>query len=411
MVIPAPPNVGRFYYLTGPTAICIMCIMKNYDVVIIGGGAAGLSAAAAAIARGQRVAVLDMGRTPARKVMASGGGRCNFTNMAADRDRYFGNNPDFVRSAICRVSPADILDWVTGHGLEYTEKAPGQYFCTGGAADIVRALMHDANGADIILNTTVLSAKRDADKFIVACENDNVISCDRLIVATGGISWGTLGVSDIGYKIAKEFGHKILPPRPALCAIDTNAFPHDWAGISMGVQIRVCARKVSGDMLFTHFGIGGPAVYSASIAPSDCDIHINLMPGIDVLEWLRDAKRTDGKKSLSTILAQRMPTQIARHFGGASRNIADIRDTELADITKRITDITIPSGTWRHHGMAGAEVTYGGIDTAQISSKTMESKIVPGLFFAGEVMDITGDLGGFNLQWAWASGRVAGMNA
>lgn len=385
--------------------------MKHYDVLIIGGGAAGMAAAMTATKRGRRVAVLDMGTRPARKVMAAGGGRCNFTNMAAGRDRYFGGNPDFVRGALSRVSPADILGWVSHHGLKYTEKAPGQYFCASGAADIVRALTDDAAGADIITNAFVTSARRDANQFIVTCENKDTFSGDSLIIATGGISFAGMGVSDIGYKIAKDFGHKIIPPRPALCAIDTNAFPHDWAGISIPVEIKVGGRNISGDMLFTHFGIGGPAVYSASIASNNCDININMIPEIDVLEWLRAAKRTDGRKAISTILSQRIPVQIARYFGDTPQNIADIRDIELANIAKRITDITIPAGAWRHHGMAGAEVTYGGIDTTHISSKTMESKIVAGLFFAGEVMDITGDLGGFNLQWAWASGRVAGMNA
>ena len=396
--------------MTVSIAICIIWIMKHYDVVIIGGGAAGLSAAAMAISRGRHVAVLDMGDTPARKVMAAGGGRCNFTNMAAAHDRYFGKNPNFVRGALSRVSPSDILDWVTGHGLQYTEKAPGQYFCASGAADIVRALNHDAKGADILLNTNVISAQHTDNKFIIKCDS-GAFSSDSLIIATGGISFATLGVSDIGYKIAKEFGHKIIPPRPALCAIDTDAFPHDWAGISMRVQINVGGRQIMGDMLFTHFGIGGPAIYSASILSNDCDIHINMIPGIDALEWLRDEKRKNGKKSLHTILATRIPAQIARHFGDMQCNIADIRDSDLANVAKQITDFVIAGRTWRHHGMAAAEVTFGGVDTSDISSKTMESKIIPGLFFAGEVMDITGDLGGFNLQWAWASGRVAGTNA
>jgi len=384
--------------------------MKHYDVVIIGAGAAGLSAAATAIARGRHVAVLDMGTVAARKVAASGGGRCNFTNAAAGRDRYFGANPDFVRGALARVSPADILNWAATHGIKWTEKAPGQFFCATSAADIVRAIRSDARDADIFLNTAVISAEHATGRFHIKCENGAYTS-DALIIASGGISFPTLGVSDIGYKIAKSFGHKIMPPRPALCAIDTDAFPREWAGVSIPVEISVGARRIRGDMLFTHFGIGGPAVYSASVARTDCGIHINLMPGLDVAQWLRDAKRQNGRKSLHTVLGTRMPAQIARYFAGAPRNIADFRDTELTDMAKRITDILIPGGTWRHHGMTAAEVTFGGVDTSQISSKTMESKIVPRLYFAGEVMDITGDLGGFNLHWAWASGRVAGENA
>ena len=330
--------------------------------------------------------------------------------MAATRDRYFGANPDFVRGALARVTPADILQWAQGHGLEWQEKAAGQFFCKSGAGPVVGALLQDAAGARIITGCTVTGATYQSNRFIIK-SNIGDFSTDSLVIATGGMSFATLGVSDIGYKIAKSFGHKIIPIRPALCAIDTPTFPREWAGISVGAQITVKERKITGDMLFTHFGIGGPAVYSASIAPSDCDIKINLMPGIDVNDWLRQAKRSAGRKALSTVLGERLPNQIAKYFGGPARNIADFRDSELADIAARIMDITLHAGTWRHHGMAAAEVTFGGVDTADISSKTMESKIQPGLFFAGEVMDVTGDLGGFNLHWAWASGHVAGDNA
>ncbi|MDE5615928.1 MAG: NAD(P)/FAD-dependent oxidoreductase [Alphaproteobacteria bacterium] len=384
--------------------------MKHYDVIIIGAGAAGLAAAAQATARDRYVCVLDMGGAPARKVLASGGGRCNFTNAAAASDRYFGRNPNFVRGALARVKPADILEWAAGHGIKWTEKTPGQFFCTTGATDIVNALITDAKGADIILGQTVENVTHSGGRFHISCPGHEY-SSDSLIVATGGISFATYGVSDAGYKIAKGFGHSIIPPRPALCAIDANKFPREWAGISIFAQIKIGKRQVCGDMLFTHFGIGGPVVYSASVAGPECDININLMPNMDLAEWLRSVKKSDGRKSLHTILAMRMPMQMARYFSNDTRNIADIRDSELADIARQITDIIIPADQWRHHGMAAAEVTYGGVDTSQISSKTMESKIIPGLYFAGEVMDVTGDLGGFNLQWAWASGRVAGQNA
>lgn len=369
-----------------------------------------MSAAAITTARGQRTAILDMGAAPARKVAVSGGGRCNFTNTAAGRDKYFGANPDFVRGALARVSPTDILQWAAGHSIKSFQKTPGQFFCATTAADIVNALITDAKNADIILNNAVQHVQHIDGRFYISCEKGEYTS-QSLIIATGGISFATCGVSDIGYKIAKSFGHKIIPPRPALCALDMTAFPREWAGIAIPVQIMAGARKICGDMLFTHFGIGGPAVYSASMVSPECDIHINLMPGVDVFEWLRSAKRTDGKKALHTVLSTRLPTQIAKYLSNDSRNIADIKDAELADIATRITHIIIPSGQWRYHGMAAAEATYGGVDTSQISSKTMESKIIPGLYFAGEVMDITGDLGGFNLQWAWSSGRVAGQNA
>lgn len=385
--------------------------MTKYDVAIIGGGAAGLAAAGALIARGRRTVILDMGSRPARKVAVSGGGRCNFTNAAASHTRYFGQNPSFVRGALARVTPDDILDWAANHNLGVTRKAPGQYFCADGADAVVRALTRDARGADIVTGVTASRVSKSGDDFIICTESKN-IHAQSIIVATGGISFDTLGVSDAGYKIARTFGHKIEPPRPALCAINTNAFPSDWAGVTMPVVIKYGARSVTDDILFTHFGIGGPAAYRASIADLNTDLHINFMPGMDAFEYLRGTKQKYGKKSLQSVLAMTVPARVARYFGTElSGNIADIPDSLLRPIAAKLSDTVLQAGTWRHHGMAAAEVTYGGVSTRDISSKTMESKLCKGLFFAGEVLDITGDLGGFNLHWAWASGRVAGENA
>ena len=384
--------------------------MKHYDVAIIGAGAAGLSAAAVALRNGRRVLVLDMGDTPARKVAASGGGRCNFTNAAAGINRYFGENPNFIRGALARVTPHDILDWMSEHNLAWTEKEPGRYFCQTGASDVVRALLNDARGADIRTGITVHDVRRGNNDGFVVDSSAGEFYAARVIIATGGMSFGAYGVSDVGYKIAKRFGHKIVPPRPALCPIVTPIFGPDFAGMSTPVQISIAGRTVSGNMLFTHFGIGGPAVYSASIAPTGHDIHINFAPDCDMTVWIRGQKRENGRKTLAKILSTIMPTQLARYFGAGTCNIADMRDTELLDIAHHINDFVIPAASWRHHGVTAAEVTSGGIATSDISSKTMESKLCPGLFFTGEVIDITGDLGGFNLHWAFASGRVAGAN-
>lgn len=384
--------------------------MKNYDVIIIGAGAAGLMAAAAATKRGRRVAVIDMGIAPARKVMASGGGGCNFTNNAVSRDRYFGENPDFVRGAIARFRPADMLDWMREHNLSWREKSAGQYFCATGASDVVNALLYDARAADIFLDQGVTDINYTTDGFIIRAQD--TFCAQSVIIATGGISFPTLGVSDIGYTIAKKFGHKIIPVRPALCAIKTNAFSSELAGISIDAEITIGRRCVHDAMLFTHFGIGGPAAYRASLSDMSNGITINMMPGVDVYEWLRTQKQANGRKSISNILSTRMPARLAKWVGGAdNRNIADMRDTELRSIADKISAMHIPASDLKPHGMSGAEVVRGGISTTDISSKTMESKLRPGLFFAGEVMDIAGDLGGFNLHWAWASGIVAGTNA
>ncbi len=385
--------------------------MKTYDVIIIGAGAAGLTAARIATARGRRTAVLDMGDAPARKVAASGGGRCNFTNAAAARDRYFGENPDFVRGAISRVSPNDILDWMTEHNLQYTQKAPGQYFCATGAKSVVDALVSDAGAADILLNTTACGVKKSGDEFTVETAHGN-LTAQSVIIASGGTSFGAIGVSDIGFKIAKSFGHTIVPVRPALCGIESKIFPTEFAGISIPVEIRIGKNSILDDMLFTHFGIGGPAVYRATVRDTNNDWVINLLPSTDVAEWLRGARKTDGKRKLTSLLSQKLPARIAKWAAdNIDKNIADISDSTIGAISSKLTGIVVPVKAIKYHGLQSAEIIRGGVSTRDISSKTMESKLCRNLFFAGEVLDIAGDLGGFNLHWAWASGFVAGQNA
>lgn len=386
-----------------------MVIKSNtFDVVIIGCGAAGLTAARTALARGRRVCIIDMAPTPARKVAASGGARCNFTNADANRNRYFGENPDFVRGALARFSPADVLNWARDRGIKWVEKAPGQYFCADGAGAILDALLRDARGANMVMNTTVTRVSHTDGAFAIKTNRGEYFA-KSVIVASGGISFPDLIVSDIGYKIARTFGHKIIPPRPGLCAIATDAFSPEMAGISIPVQIRVGKSVIDDSMLFTHFGIGGPAVYRATVRDAAGDIFIDMAPGIDILSVLQAAKKSDGRKTVASVLTAYLPARVARWIAGDdTRRIADVRDADLRDIDGRIKRTIIPHNGYKYHGLRSAEVTRGGVSTDEISSKTMESKLQPGLFFAGEVLDIAGDLGGFNLQWAWASGAVAG---
>lgn len=385
--------------------------MKHYDVIIIGAGAAGLSAAGELVQRGRRTLILDMGGAPARKVAVSGGGNCNITNMAAGVGQYFGKNPNFVRGALSRIRPEDVLDWCKNHNIKLYEKTPGRYFCTDGANAVVSALLNDATGADIKYEHTVESVARHDDKFVVFANNKEFIS-DTLIIATGGTSFGTLGVSDVGQKIAKQFGHKIIPMRPALCAMTIPMFGADLAGISLDAEITVGREKIIDAILFTHFGIGGPAVYRASVRDLAGGITINLSPGVDIFDMLKRAKQTTGKRNISTILSENLPARVAKYFSNNdARNIADWRDIEIREISDKISKFHIAGRDIKLHNMQSAEIVRGGVSTDDISSKTMESKLCPRLFFAGEVLDIAGDLGGFNLQWAWASGRVAGQNA
>lgn len=382
--------------------------MKRYDVIIIGAGASGLFAAAYAIKHGHTVAIVDMGDSPARKVAVSGGGRCNFTNIAASPEYYFGKNKDFVCGPLARFSPTDMLNWAQSHKLNIVEKAHGQYFCADGANVIVNALVADTRGADIFTRTTVSNVKKSANMFTIET-NRGTFVCNKLIVATGGISFGTLGVSDVGYKIAKKFGHKIVPVRPALCAIATTAFSAELMGISIPVSITVGREVIHDNMLFTHFGIGGPAIYRATVRDIKSDIIINLCPDDDIYEFLRQSKRTYGKKTISTILSQKLPVRVAKWIcTDTDSHIADLRDSDLRTIANRVNRIIIPASDIKYHNLASAEVVRGGVDTADISSKTMESRLCPGLYFTGEVIDVTGDLGGFNLHWAWASGFSAG---
>ena len=383
-------------------------IMKVFDTIIIGAGAAGLMAGVALKQREKRALILDMGPTPARKVAISGGGNCNFTNSRADYTHYFGKNPRFVVSGLTQFSPRDTLNWVASHGIKYVEKEPGRYFCKNGAGEIVDALMRDIGNTPIKYETNVIDVERRDDLFVVKTNNGDFIA-HTIIVATGGVSYPHLGVSDIGQKIAKKFGHKIEPIRPALCAIKTKSFSPDLAGISLPAQITIGKQKIMGDLLFTHFGLGGPAIYRATLFDLK-KISINFLPKIDVFEKLKSAKQKNGKRGLSGILGEFLPNKLARFFAGNdTHNIADLRDSELKTIASRITNFEITDAT--AFGFNAAEVTSGGVSTDKISSKTMESKICGGLYFAGEVLDIAGDLGGFNLQWAFASGTVAGTNA
>lgn len=384
--------------------------MNVYDVIIIGAGAAGLSAAMIATNNKKRVLILDMGNAPARKVAVSGGGRCNITNAAVAYTRYFGTNPNFVRGAIARVSPNDILDWMNKHDIEYTEKTPGQYFCKTTAIDVVNALLSDSHGAEIKYNHTVSGVQKENDLFIIYA-NDKKFSAKNLIVATGGTSFATLGVSDIGHKIAKHFGHKIVPVRPALCAIATNLFSSDLAGISTHVQIIIGKEKFNDDLLFTHFGIGGPATYRATVRDMTNGFTINMCPDVNMYDIMRSAKQKNGKRTITNIVSEFLPLRLARFLtNNDNRNIADIKDTEIKIVADKINAYKIDYKNIKLHNLQSAEVVRGGISTDDVSSKTMESKLCPGLFFAGEVLDIAGDLGGFNLHWAWASGRVAGQS-
>lgn len=385
--------------------------MTDYDIIIIGAGAAGLMAAATAVQREKQVLILEMGNAPARKVMVSGGGKCNITNMAANADRYFGNNPQFVHSALAQVTPNNILHWANEHKLKPFEKTTGRYFCESGAAAVVNALINDIKPALTLFNTTVTGVIKSDNVFLVET-NKGTYKSNSVIVATGGTSFASLGVSDVGYKIAKHFGHKIVPIRPGLCAIATHTIPNTLSGISVPVQISINKHKINDDLLFTHFGIGGPAAYRTSLYDLNDGIYIDFLPNADISNIIQAAKQKYGKKSASTILVQYLPVKLVKWIvNNIDKNVADLNKQDIQNISCKTHKFYISATDIKRHNLQSAEIVRGGVATDDISSKTMESKLCDGLFFVGEVIDIAGDLGGFNLQWAWASGIVAGNNA
>lgn len=382
--------------------------MTVYDTIIIGAGAAGLMAATQLHKRKKSVLIIDMGDVPARKIAISGGGNCNFTNLRADYTHYFGKKPRFACSALAQFAPADTLNWVKSHAIAYIEKEPGRFFCKNGAKDIINALLQDIDNTEIKYNSDLLNIEKTNDLFAVKTTNGDFLA-KSVIIATGGVSYPNLGTSNIGHIVAKKFGHKIEPIRPGLCAIKTKSLSPELAGISLPVEIQINKHKIGDDLLFTHFGIGGPAVYRATLIDSK-QMTIDFAPNTNVFELLKHAKRANGKKSVANVIADILPNKLAHFFiTSNAKNIADYKDNELLQIANKIKQFEIPDAT--AIGFQSAEVTVGGVSTDKISSKTMESQICSGLYFVGEVIDIAGDLGGYNLQWAFASGYVAGLYA
>ena len=380
--------------------------MKTYDIIIIGAGASGIFATGHI--KNKSVCILDAGSRPLRRVAISGGGKCNFTNISADYKHYFGENPNFTRSALAVWTPTDMLNWAHSHNIKIFEKSPGQYFAHD-ATDIINALLNDANKTDIVLNTNVLSATKSSDIFEIKT-NTQTFFAKNLCIATGGISYSNISSGDIGYKIAKSFGHKIVPPRPALCGIKTKIFDSNLSGISTPVEITINREKITENMLFTHWGIGGPAIYRTSVRDINNGFTINLLPNCDIENLITTQKQINGRRQIKTILSQQMPERLVEFLiGKNTKNIADWTTAEIKTLTEKMI-VKIAPNEFELQKFDSAEITRGGIDTTDISSKTMESKLCRGLYFIGECLDIAGDLGGYNLQWSWASATAMAKN-
>ncbi|WP_346900128.1 NAD(P)/FAD-dependent oxidoreductase [uncultured Roseibium sp.] len=392
--------------------------MRDLDVLIIGAGAAGLMCAIEAAKRGRRTLVIDHAKKPAEKIRISGGGRCNFTNLHCEPRNFLSQNPRFCVSALKRYTQHDFLALVERHRIAWHEKTLGQLFCDDSARDIIDLLLAELGkaGAALKLETSVTGISKPDDRFSVETPSET-IRATSLVIATGGPSIPKMGATGFGYDIAKRFDLNVVQPRPALVPLtfsDANkALCARLSGVSVDAVVSFQKTLFREGLLFTHRGLSGPSILQiSSYWQEGKPITVNLVPEQDVFETLRAARTDTPKQDLKTALATLLPKRLADELAGEfklSGRLADCSDKVL----RRAGDLLnrwqlVPAGT---EGYRTAEVTLGGVDTKELSSKTFEAAKVPGLHFIGEVVDVTGHLGGFNFQWAWSSGHAAGQAA
>jgi predicted Rossmann fold flavoprotein len=392
---------------------------RDTDVVVIGAGAAGLMCAIAAGARGRRVLVLDHANKVGKKILMSGGGRCNFTNTGTTPANFLSANPHFCKSALARYTPADFIAMVDAHGIAWHEKELGQLFCNETSKQIVRMLLDEcaAVGAGVHTHCTVERIERPDGGGFRLRTTHGALDCASLVVATGGLSIPSMGATGFGYEIARQFGHAVLATRAGLVPLTLSGRHQerlqDLAGVSFEVQARCDGASFRNRMLVTHRGVSGPAILQVSSywQPGD-DLRLDLLPMLDAPGWLAAQQRERGNAELRTVLSEVLPRRFAQRLCEVwlpSRPMKQYTQAQLEQVAATLADWPlVASGT---EGYRTAEVTLGGVDTAGLSSSTMMSRHVPGLYFVGEVVDVTGWLGGYNFQWAWASGQAAGRVA
>ncbi|KAB2674144.1 NAD(P)/FAD-dependent oxidoreductase [Brucella tritici] len=392
--------------------------METVDIVVIGAGAAGMMCAIEAAKRGRSVLVVDHAKAAGEKIRISGGGRCNFTNLHASPKNYLSQNPHFCISAMSRYTQRDFIALVERHRIAYHEKTLGQLFCDGSALQIIEMLLGEMkrHGARLKLGCSVSAVEKSAEGFSLQL-SDGPVRCRSLVVACGGKSIPKMGATGFGYDIATQFGLRIVETRPALVPLtfEPNTLERlkPLAGIAVDAVVSCGKTKFAEAMLFTHRGISGPSILQISSYWREGDeIRIAMLPETDIFEALREQRKQNGKQALQTALALYLPRKLAQTIAediGATGHLADMSDKTFRRVEAAINDWYIkPAGS---EGYRTAEVTLGGVDTRDLDSKTMEVKSVPGLFFIGEVVDVTGWLGGYNFQWAWSSGWVAGQSA
>ena len=377
---------------------------RDFDVIVAGGGAAGLICAMRAGQRGRRVLVLEHADKVGKKILISGGGRCNFTNLASRPEAFLSANPHFCKSALARFTQHDFIALVDKHRIAWHEKTLGQLFCDGSARQIVAMLLAECAAAEVEVKVAHRITGIDkADRFTVTTDH-GAFTSQSLVLATGGLSIPKMGATGLSHDVARRFGLALTETRPALVPL-TLGVP-ELSGVSLEVVTRLGRASFREAMLFTHRGLSGPAILQISSYWRAGDaITIDLLPDLDAVSFLKERKRTRPRAELRTVLGEVLPQRLAQHLADEGA-MANQRDRDLEVLATRLKAWKIvPTGT---EGYAKAEVTVGGVDTAELSSRTMESKKVPGLFVIGEAVDVTGWLGGYNFQWAWSSGWVAG---
>ncbi|MBN9479380.1 MAG: NAD(P)/FAD-dependent oxidoreductase [Bordetella sp.] len=403
---------------------------SDIDVLIVGAGAAGMMCAIEAGRRGRRVRVIDHARAPGEKIRISGGGRCNFTNLGTSGANFLGENPRFALSALRRFTPHDFIRMVDRHGVAWHEKTLGQLFCDDSAKQIIRMLTDEMRTAGVVLSlgVGVKAAERAGERFQVDLDDGSRVSAASLVVATGGKSIPKMGATGWGYEVARRFGLRVTDTRPALVPLTFEPGLLEQlkplAGVSVDAVVRHKAPKDAGagrqaretvfreGLLFTHRGLSGPSILQISSYWREGEaITVDLAPGRDAAAELLAAKTENGKQAVHTALGHVVPRRLAEALcarEGLSGKLAEVGDKKLRSLAEAVNAWTVkPVGS---EGYRTAEVTLGGVDTAALDQQTMEAKAVPGLFFIGEVADVTGWLGGYNFQWAWSSGWAAGRH-
>lgn len=391
--------------------------MDRHDVVVIGAGAAGMMCAAIAGRRGRKVLVLDSAKKPGEKIRISGGGRCNFTNIHATPAQFLSANPHFCISALSRFSPADFIALVDRYRIKWHEKTLGQLFCDGPATQIIDMLLAEmkAGQAQLRLAVTVQYVEKTPDGFTLQLSSGEMLECGALVVATGGKSIPKMGATDFGYRLAEQFGLRLTETRPGLVPLTFDAQLlerlEDLSGVALPARVSCGKTAFEEALLFTHRGLSGPVILQiSSYWREGREIAVDMLPGRDALEALKTARQQNGKQSAHTFLSALVPKRLAKVVADLpvyQGPLGGLSDDKLRALAGGIDGWRIvPSGT---EGYRTAEVTVGGVDTHGLDSRTMQAKGVPGLHFIGEVVDVTGWLGGYNFQWAWASGWCAGQ--